>query len=183
MARRRSTSETSGAWHVEETLWGDSQRVRLVTGPPTLIDDIAMVRSIHAVAFHDDGILLVQNRDGSWTFPGGRLEGGESLEQALGRELWEEARARIVPDYQPLAVTRIDFVNRVPGRVYRVHPTYLMWVVGSVAELSDEPHNDPANSVVGRRIVDSESAHDLLPALEQRVLREALPRAMGEVAV
>jgi len=101
------------------------------------------------------------------------------MQDALQRELWEEARARIVPDYQPLAATRIDFVNRVPGRVYRVHPTYLLWVIGSVEELSDEPHHDPANAVVARRVVEADEARILLPLLEQRILAEALPRPLG----
>lgn len=171
----------AGAWRVEEVVWGDSQRVRLTTGPPTLVESVEHVRSVHAVAFHTEGVLVVQNRDGSWTFPGGRLEGGESMEDALHRELWEEARARIVPDYQPLAATRIDFVNRVPGRVYRVHPTYLLWVIGSVEELSDEPHHDPANAVVARKVVEADEAHRLLPLLEQRVLAEALPRPVGSL--
>ena len=59
MARRRGTPPSVGAWHIEETLWGEAQRVRLTTGPPTLVEDVAMVRSIHAVAFHDDGRTLV----------------------------------------------------------------------------------------------------------------------------
>jgi len=179
MRRRRELPPVAGAWRVEEVFWGDSQRVRLTTGPPTLVESHEHVRSVHAVAFHSDGILIVQNRDGSWTFPGGRLEGGESMQDALQRELWEEARARIVPDYQPLAATRIDFVNRVPGRVYRVHPTYLLWVIGSVEELSDEPHHDPANAVVARRVVEADEARILLPLLEQRILAEALPRPLG----
>lgn len=179
MSRRRANGIPRDAWHVGESVWGEAQRVRLITGPPSLADDANHVRSVHAVAFHAEGVLLVQNRDGSWTFPGGRLEGGESMEDALGRELWEEARARIVPGYRPLAVTRIDFVNRVPGRVYRVHPTYLLWVVGDVAELSDEPHHDPANAVVARRVVQASEAHALLPELERRVLTAALPK-LGE---
>ena len=179
MRRRRELPPVSGAWHVEETLWGESQRVRLTTGPPSLVQCEEHVRSVHAVAFHSEGILIVQNRDGSWTFPGGRLEGGETLHDALGREMWEEARARLLPDYQPLAATRIDFVNRVPGRVYRVHPTYLLWVIASVEELSDEPHHDPANAVVARRLVEVDEARQMLPTLEQRVLSEALPRPGG----
>jgi 8-oxo-dGTP pyrophosphatase MutT (NUDIX family) len=40
-------------------------------------------------------ILLVQERDGSWYLPAGRVEAGEDLATALARETWEEARQLI----------------------------------------------------------------------------------------
>lgn len=165
-----------GAWHTLDSVWGEAQKVRLITGGPSLVGDPIHIRSIHVVAFvdPDDHILLVQNKDTTWTFPGGRIEASETLEQALMREVWEEARARIAPDYQPVAATRIEFLNRVPGRVYRVHPTYLSWVMGEVAELSDEPHHDPADGVIGRRVVPATEAGELLGPLERSVLEAAL---------
>jgi ADP-ribose pyrophosphatase YjhB (NUDIX family) len=39
---------------------------------------------------HDDKILLMRDRNGTWDFPGGGLEGGERLEEGLRRELREE---------------------------------------------------------------------------------------------
>ena len=171
----------AGAWHVLETRWGDSQRVRLTTGAPALVGDPIQVRSIHVVAFADGGddVLLVQNKDHSWTFPGGRLEGCETLREALDREVWEEARAQVAPDFVAIAATRIEFLNRVPGRVYRVHPTYLLWVMAPVAYLSDEPHHDPADSVIGRRVASILDARPLLGALEQCVLDAALAVGAG----
>lgn len=165
-----------GAWHVLEARWGEAQRVRLITGPPALISEPVHVRSIHVVGFVEPSgdVLLVENKDGSWTFPGGRLEDAETLDQALRREVWEEARALLAPNYTSVAATRIEFLNRVPGRVYRVHPTFLLWVAGSVITLSDEPHHDPADGVVGRCVVPASEAHEKLGPLETRVLEAAL---------
>lgn len=179
--RRKSSGGVAlppGAWQATEAVWGGAQRVRLVTGPPSLVgDDGVRVRSIHAVLFaqnNQNDVLLVQNKDGSWTFPGGRLEERETPTEALDRELWEEARATLAPGAVPVAATQITFLNRVPGRLHRVHPTFLLWVTGRVAHLSDEPHHDPANFVIGRRLASLDEARALLPPLECDVLDAAL---------
>ncbi len=53
-----------------------------------------------AAAFNDHGSLVaVQEADaaeGAWTFPGGRREPGEAIEQTLQREVMEEACAEVV---------------------------------------------------------------------------------------
>lgn len=175
MAGVKSAKLPPGAWHALDAVWGGAQRVRLVTGPPTLITEPERVRSVHAVGFAGpEDVLLVENKDGTWTFPGGRLEGTETPDEALRRELWEEARATLAPGYRPVAATQVEFLNRVPGRVYRVHPSFFLWVVGSVATLSDEPHHDPADFVTGRRVAGVETARSLLGPLERRVLEAAL---------
>ena len=150
-----------------------------MTGPPTLVGDGTHIRSIHIVGIVPDRtlpgkLLLVQNKDSSFTFPGGRLEPRETLAQALSREVWEEARATIAADWRPVAATRIEYLNRVPGRIHRFHPTYLLWVLGSVTTLSDEPHHDPADSVIGRHLATPDEARALLGPLEQAVLAAAL---------
>ena len=176
--RGKSSAHTAippDAWHATEAVWGTQQRVRLVTGPPSLIEDTAHVRSVHLIGFlPGDDLLLVQNKDSTWTFPGGRLEGGETIAEALVREVWEEARAKIAPGWTSIATTRIDFLNRVKGRVYRFHPSYLLWVVGDIAALADEPCHDPADFVVGRDVVSIDEARRRVGPMETRVLDAAL---------
>jgi 8-oxo-dGTP pyrophosphatase MutT (NUDIX family) len=163
------------AWLVQDTTWGNVQKVRLTTGPVGIIEDNEWVRSVHAACFLPEGhLVLAQNRDGSWTFPGGRLEGVETVEQALYRELWEEARLRLASDYAPIAATRVEFLNRVPGRVYRLHPSYLLWVKGQITELADEPVDDPADFIIARCVVTVDQAREMLPELEKRVLEACL---------
>ena len=49
------------------------------------------------ICFVETGqILLVRSADRQWALPGGHPELGEQLTQALRREVWEEACARVV---------------------------------------------------------------------------------------
>ncbi len=56
---------------------------------------------VGAVLLHEDRVLLVQRgkapREGIWTFPGGLVELGERIFDAVRRELWEETGVRAEP--------------------------------------------------------------------------------------
>ena len=56
---------------------------------------------VGAVVFKDDTILLIKRgrepRKGQWSIPGGKIEKGETLEEALIREVWEETAIDIEP--------------------------------------------------------------------------------------
>jgi 8-oxo-dGTP diphosphatase len=85
--------------------------------------DRAVVDVAVGVLIRTDGAFLLTSRPagkvyaGYWEFPGGKLESGESVEQALGRELFEELGIHIgvanpwkteMVDY-PHALVRLHF--------------------------------------------------------------------------
>jgi 8-oxo-dGTP diphosphatase len=76
--------------------------------------------AVGAVVLRSDGaVLLVQRGEpparGSWTLPGGKVEPGETPEQAVVRELAEETGLRVAP----IAVVETLDLER-EGYAYRI---------------------------------------------------------------
>ena len=90
--------------------------------PPT--DYITSVRSL---VFHNGSILLMRNRDGARILPGGRLESGETLLDALRREIYEEAGVQIT-DIQRLGFVHLRHQTPKPSQYAYPYPDFF-WPV------------------------------------------------------
>lgn len=56
---------------------------------------VSPLAGAEAAVFRQNQLLLIQRQDdGLWALPGGLVEVGETLAEAAGRELWEEAGVR-----------------------------------------------------------------------------------------
>lgn len=86
-------------------------------GPTRSVVDVAV-----GVLVQSDGAFLLTSRPvgkvyaGYWEFPGGKLEAGESVEQALKRELQEELGIEIAAAH-PWNVEMVDY----PHALVRLH--------------------------------------------------------------
>jgi ADP-ribose pyrophosphatase YjhB (NUDIX family) len=92
-----------------------------------------MTLAVGAIVFDAAGrVLLIQRgkppAEGLWSFPGGRVEAGETLEQAVVREVREETGLEI--EVGPLVV----IVERPP---YEIHD-FVARVVGGVLAAGDD---------------------------------------------
>lgn len=76
------------------------------------------VPAVGAIVFRESEVLLVRRRDppyqGRWSVPGGVLEVGETVEQAVVRETREETAVEVRPA-EVIAVA--DFIEREGERV------------------------------------------------------------------
>jgi 8-oxo-dGTP diphosphatase len=113
------------------------------------------VVGIAALARGEDGrIVLVRRRDtGEWALPGGTLEWGETLRNAIARELAEETGTRLVE------LGRVLGVYSRPDRDERFH------AVTIVVEARVEPPRRPPDNPLEIAEVRAFAEHELPPRL------------------
>ena len=97
---------------------------------------------VGAVVLKGDLVLLVRRGKepayGQWSLPGGLVELGETLEEALRREILEETGVRIVPIDLVAALDRV-----IPDREGKIEYHYILldfvceWEAGEPAPASD----------------------------------------------
>ncbi len=63
---------------------------------------------IKAVITQDNKVLIVKNSSGFWEVPGGRIDGDETIEQALHRELREE-----LPNIESIVLGKVVDARRL----------------------------------------------------------------------
>lgn len=75
-----------------KTIFADwnGHNVKLTWNSEMIINHTTTVTSVHAICIQDGKVLLVHIKNRGFNFPGGHLNNGESLEDALAREVYEE---------------------------------------------------------------------------------------------
>ncbi len=69
--------------------WGGNY-VKLTWHPFMNITKSTIVTSVHAICFREGNVLLAYIKNRGFNFPGGHIDPGEKMEEALCREVYEE---------------------------------------------------------------------------------------------
>ena len=80
-------------------------------------EHLRLLISAKAVIYHDGAIVLVRNKRDEWDLPGGKLQHGESIEEALARELGEELAVELL-SWKLLSADRHHFYTDILVLVY-----------------------------------------------------------------
>jgi len=75
----------------QQAVWGEGTiRLLISCYLSTELPPLKYVTSVRSLVFRDDSVLVLRNPDDTHIYPGGRREGGETLEETLRREILEE---------------------------------------------------------------------------------------------
>lgn len=64
--------------------------------PTTNLESGRKVGGVHCLSFYGDKMVIVKNKNGEWTPPGGMIEVGETYLEAGAREIQEESNMKVL---------------------------------------------------------------------------------------
>jgi 8-oxo-dGTP pyrophosphatase MutT (NUDIX family) len=129
-----------------------------------------LVTQALGLCFTADGLVVMVTWDGQqWSFPGGTVEDGESVEQALVREVAEEACARVVRS-RYLASQHVADPLNPDGR-----PSYYQTRWWARVEL--DPWQ-PEDEMIARRLVTPDQVLDTLSWRRKEIAHRLLQLAL-----
>lgn len=119
----------------------------------------AAIDVVAAILIYNDKVLIAQRSDndplaGFWEFPGGKIEAGESPEQSLIREMWEEFCIDIEVreffgsstfQYEKGAIRLLTYICSWAGGVIRstVHHDYAWLEINQLDQYNFAPADRP----------------------------------------
>lgn len=89
--------------------WGDHTNQLTWLPGRTKPTDFPYTQS-YGIVFNEKGEILIIREKGHWKIPGGKPEPGETAEEALSRELVEEADVK-VKDIELLGAQKVEFTD------------------------------------------------------------------------
>jgi 8-oxo-dGTP diphosphatase len=109
------------------------------------IDHVAI-----AILRRDDGVVLVQQQTPDipqpyWVLPGGLVEAGELIADALIREVWEEAGVHVT------AIARLACLSQIDRPAHQMQTVVFIFEVGQWH--GSLQSNDPDAEVIGAELV------------------------------
>ncbi|MEU4341032.1 NUDIX domain-containing protein [Nocardia sp. NPDC023852] len=108
-----------------------------------------LVTNVHVVCFVGDEIVLCRDDRDVWLVPGGTREGGESVDECVGRELREEAGARPVGPIRWLGAHHATSNRLAPYREWQPHPHKAwLWCTADVVLDSAPTNPDDAERIL-----------------------------------
>lgn len=135
----------------------------------------SIVVAVKAVIVQNDQLLIIQRASddevhpGTWELVGGKLDFGETLEQALEREVFEETGLRVTVQQLLYATTFLTDPNRQVALM-----TYLAHPVATIVTLSAEHSDarwvtaDEARQLLLQPILDDFDSHDVWTLLRTK---------------
>jgi 8-oxo-dGTP diphosphatase len=124
-----------------------------------------LVTNIHVIGYTGGRIVLCRDERERWFLPGGTREERESIQDCVGRELLEEAGARLAGPLRWVGAHRCVSDRPAPYRPWQPHPVKAwLWCTADVVIDSAPTCPPDAEQVVEVRAVDPAEAQRLLSA-------------------
>jgi ADP-ribose pyrophosphatase YjhB (NUDIX family) len=136
----------------EDVIVVAGDRYHLAWYDPPFVPPLAETTQALGICFTFERRIVMVTWDGQhWTLPGGTIEPGETLEQALSREVREEACARVRASAY-LGCQRVTPLDGDPTPYYQTR----FWARVELAEFR------PEHEMIGRRLVSPEEFGSVL---------------------